>query len=228
MASNMLTVSEDLNSAEAGTTSPTATSPVRPDIRRSLSPILDFGSRRNFCNISECSYCRPLAENHRPSPLRSPVAPPTASTKLISLHFSSCDAFVIFVCCRLVSSGCHSVCHCLRWQRSIAAPDTTMASIANHRSNVCCTATGCTRKKKGEQADKLIISKSGENRNAIGKWRPGHVDPGIPAGPPPVETSGDLKEPTRESGISIQRSVMRTRYLSRIRNDSLRFSEASS
>ena len=96
MASNMLTVSEDLNSAEAGTTSPTATSPVRPDIRRSLSPILDFGSRRNFCNISECSYCRPLAENHRPSPLRSPVAPPTASTKLISLHFSSCDAFVIF------------------------------------------------------------------------------------------------------------------------------------
>ena len=83
-------------------------------------------------------------------------------------------------------------------------------------------------KEKGEQADKLIISKSGENRNAIGKWRPGHVDPGIPAGPPPVETSGDLKEPTRESGISIQRSVMRTRYLSRIRNDSLRFSEASS
>ena len=103
MASNMLTVSEDLNSAEAGTTSPTATSPVRPDIRRSLSPILDFGSRRNFCNISECSYCRPLAENHRPSPLRSPVAPPTASTKLISLHFSSCDAFVIFVC--LLSAG---------------------------------------------------------------------------------------------------------------------------
>lgn len=54
-----------------------ATPPVRPDIRRSLSPILDFGARRNFCNILECHYCKPLAENHRLSPLRSPIMSPS-------------------------------------------------------------------------------------------------------------------------------------------------------
>lgn len=55
-----------------------ATPPVRPDIRRSLSPILDFGARRNFCNILECHYCKPLAENHRLSPLRSPIMSPSS------------------------------------------------------------------------------------------------------------------------------------------------------
>ena len=55
-----------------------ASPPIRPDIRRSLSPILDFGARRNFCNIAECHYCKPLAENHRLSPLRSPIMSPSS------------------------------------------------------------------------------------------------------------------------------------------------------
>jgi len=55
-----------------------ASPPKRPDIRRSLSPILDFGARRNFCNIGECHYCKPLAENHRlSSPIRSPLVSPS-------------------------------------------------------------------------------------------------------------------------------------------------------
>ena len=57
------------------------------NIRRSLSPLLDFGrpgssqggERRNFCNISECAFCKPLTDNHRLlSPLRSPVISPSS------------------------------------------------------------------------------------------------------------------------------------------------------
>jgi hypothetical protein len=158
----MLTVSEDLNPAEAGTTSTTATSPVRPDIRRSSSPILDFGSRRNFCNISECSYCRPLAENHRPSPLRSPVAPPSASTKSFAFLVLRCVRH-FSCCCRLFFPVCDSVCSVIvcggsdrsqhrprRWPASPTTAAATCASSHSHR-----LAQG---KKKREQSDKLIIS----------------------------------------------------------------------
>ncbi len=60
--------------------------PAARNIRRSLSPLLDFsgrpgsslGDRRNFCNISECTFCKPLTDNHRLSPLRSPVISPSS------------------------------------------------------------------------------------------------------------------------------------------------------
>lgn len=64
------------------------------NIRRSLSPLLDFGGRpgsgfggerRNFCNISECAFCKPLSDNHRLlSPLRSPVISPSSRFFLFS------------------------------------------------------------------------------------------------------------------------------------------------
>ena len=54
------------------------------DIRRSLSPLLDFsnrqggGERRYFCNI-DCTFCRPMTDNNRLSPLRSPVISPSST-----------------------------------------------------------------------------------------------------------------------------------------------------
>ncbi len=65
--------------------------PAHLDIRRSLSPILDFnrgGERRNFCNIGECSFCRPLVDNHRLSPLRSPVISPSSRSFISFLSLS--------------------------------------------------------------------------------------------------------------------------------------------
>ena len=66
--------------------------PAARNIRRSLSPLLDFsgrpgsglGDRRNFCNISECSFCKPLTDNHRLSPLRSPVISPSSRRGIFS------------------------------------------------------------------------------------------------------------------------------------------------
>jgi hypothetical protein len=69
------------------------------NIRRSLSPLLDFGrpgsslggERRNFCNISECAFCKPLTDNHRLlSPLRSPVISPSSR---FQIHFFFCFLF---------------------------------------------------------------------------------------------------------------------------------------
>ena len=70
--------------------------PAARNIRRSLSPLLDFsgrpgsglGDRRNFCNISECSFCKPLTDNHRLSPLRSPVISPSSRRGIFSHNCS--------------------------------------------------------------------------------------------------------------------------------------------
>ena len=71
----LVDVTESEDTGDGGMTPPPS------DIRRSLSPLLDFnrgGERRNFCNISECAFCRPMVDNHRLSPLRSPVISPSS------------------------------------------------------------------------------------------------------------------------------------------------------
>lgn len=70
--SNVLVVKEDAPD-DASTSLPNTS-----NIRISLSPILDFGTRRNFCNIVECAYCRSHAEDHRLSPIRSPMKSPSS------------------------------------------------------------------------------------------------------------------------------------------------------
>lgn len=73
---------------------PSASPETHSLIRRSLSPLLDFSrgaDRRNFCTITECSYCKPLTDNHRLSPLRSPVISPSSTSSppgLSSVQFN--------------------------------------------------------------------------------------------------------------------------------------------
>lgn len=75
-----------------GDSPPTTPPGAHRQIRRSLSPLLDFSraglygnERRNFCTIGECAFCKPLTDNHRLSPLRSPVISPSSNTLLFLL-----------------------------------------------------------------------------------------------------------------------------------------------
>ena len=86
--SNVLVVKEDAPD-DASTSLPNTS-----NIRRSLSPILDFGTRRNFCNIVECAYCRSHAEDHRLSPIRSPMKSPSSRFFFTLFFIFSCTLYL--------------------------------------------------------------------------------------------------------------------------------------